>query len=550
MRDAAPPPEPALSTRLVPRLAAAALSLAALGLAACQEGGTRPACPAGQICLEYGIEIEPLTLDPQKANLVSESRVIGDLMMGLTTETPDAQPAPGMAESWTTSPDGLVWTFKLRDAKWSDGQPVTADDFVFGLQRVLDPKTASIYAYLVYILKGGQAANEGKAPLAAIGARALDPRTLQLTLEHPAPYLPQLLMHQSFYPAPKHVVERYGDAWVQPGKYVSNGPYMLVSWRLGDRIQAIRNPHFFEAGKICVDRINYYPTPDAVAAERRIERNELDINTSFQSNRYERLQRTLPGYARTHVALGTSYLSFNTRDVAALKDVRVRRALSEAIDREFITGKLLRAGQQPAYSFVPPITAGYAAGPKTAWAGKSLEARQAEARELLRQAGFTADRPLKIEIKTANNTDSLLLMEAVQADWRAIGVDVRLQQNEGQIAFAAYRNRDFEVGSMSWYADFNDPVSFLALMQSTTGAQNYGDYRNPAYDALLARADQEPDLAARARLLSQAEQIMLTEEGTAPLFYQVTRALVNPRITGWADNALNFHRARWLCVKR
>lgn len=530
-------------------LISVALAAAVLALAGCQGKVQRPACPSGQECLEYGIEIEPLTLDPQKANLVSESRVIGDLMMGLTTETPDASPSPGMAQSWTTSPDGLTWTFQLREAKWSDGRPVTADDFVFGFRRVLAPETASIYAYMVYILKNGQAVNEGKARPETLGARAIGPRTLELTLEHPAPYLPQLLMHQSFYPAPKHVVETHGDAWVQPGKYVSNGPFQLVSWRLGDRIQAVKNPHFFEADKVCLDRINYYPTPDAVAAERRIERGELDINTSFQSNRYERLQRTLPGYARTHVALATSYLSFNTRDVAPLKDVRVRRALSESIDRDFITKKLLRAGQLSAYSFVPPITAGYMPGPKVVWAGKSFGARQAEARALLAQAGYTPERPLKIEIKTANNTDSLLLMEAVQADWRAIGVDVSLVQNEGAIAFAAYRERDFQVGSMSWYADFNDPVTFLALMQSTTGAQNYGDYRNPAYDALLAQADQEPDAVRRAQILSRAEQIMLSEEGTAPLFYQVTRALVNPRVTGWTDNALNFHRARWMCVK-
>lgn len=533
-----PPPLPALALA------------AALSLAACQGKVQRPACPAGQQCLEYGIEIEPLTLDPQKANLLSENRLIGDLMMGLTTEAADASPLPGMATSWTTSPDGLTWTFRLReDARWSDGAPVTADDFVFGLRRILDPETAAIYAYLVYIIKNGQAVNEGKAPPQALGARALGPRTLELTLEHPAPYLPQLLMHQSFYPAPRHAVEKHGDAWVRPGNYVSNGPYKLVSWRLGDRITAVKNEHFFEADKVCVDRINYYPTPDAVSAERRIERGELDINTTFQSNRYQRLQKTLPGYARTHVALGTSYLSFNTRDVEPLKDVRVRRALSMSIDREFITGKLLRAGQQPAYSFVPPITAGHGKGAQVAWAGKSLEARQAEARALLAEAGYTPERPLELEIKTANNTDSLLLMEAVQADWRAIGVDVSLVQNEGAIAFAAYRERDFQVGSMSWYGDFNDPISFLGLLHSDTGAQNYGDYKSPAYDALLAEADQEPDAGRRADILRRAEQLMLSQEGTAPIFFQVTRALVNPRVTGWVDNALNYHRARWLCVK-
>jgi oligopeptide transport system substrate-binding protein len=526
----------------------AVLLAAAIALAACQGKVQRPACPTGQKCLEYGIEIEPLTLDPQKANLLSESRVIGDLMMGLTTETPDASPSPGMAASWETSPDGLTWTFHLRDAKWSDGTPVTADDFVFGLRRVLAPETASIYAYLVYILKNGQQVNEGKAPPSAVGAQALGPRTLVLTLEHPAPYLPQLLMHQSFYPAPKHVVERYGDAWVQPGKYVSNGPYKLVSWRLGDRIQAVKNPYFFEASKVCLDRINYYPTPDAVSAERRIERGELDVNTSFQSNRYERLQKTLPGYAHTHVGLATSYLSFNTRDVAPLKDIWVRRALSESIDREFITRKLLRAGQVPAYSFVPPITAGYPAGPKTIWADKPFVQRQVEAKALLAQAGYTPKHPLKIEIKSPNNSDSLLIMEAVQADWRSIGVEVSLQQNEGQIAFAAYRNRDFEVGVMSWYADFNDAVTFLGLMKSDTGAQNYADYKNAAYDALLNRADQEPDAAERGRILAQAEQLLLSDEGTTPLFFQVTRALVNPRVSGWTDNALNFHRARWFCL--
>ena len=527
-----------------------AVLAAALALAACQGKVQRPACPAGQVCLEYGNDIEPLTLDPQVSNLVSESRVIGDLMMGLTTETPEAEPSPGMAASWETSADGLTWTFHLRDAMWSDGRPVTADDFVYAYRRILDPKTASIYAYLVYLLKNGQAANEGKAPLESIGARALDPRTLQLVLEHPAPYLPQILMHVSFYPVPKHVVERYGAAWVKPGRYVSNGPFKLASWRLGDRMQVVKNPDFFDAAKVCVDRINYYPTNDAISAERRIQRGELDINTTFQSNRLQRLNKTLPGYARTHVSLATGYISFNTRDVKALQDVRVRRALSEAVDRDFITQKLQRAGQQPAYSFVTPGTANYVQGAKTRWADKPFTARQAEARALLAQAGYGEKSPLKIELKVANSTETLLLTEAIQADWRAIGVDATISQAEGQIAFADYRNRNFDAGFMSWYADFNDPVTFLGLLKSDTGAQNYGDYKNPAYDALLAQADNEADAGKRAQLLARAEQLMLDEEGMAPVYFLVNRALVNPRITGWADNAMNFHRARWLCVKR
>ncbi|MEO8114086.1 MAG: peptide ABC transporter substrate-binding protein, partial [Phenylobacterium sp.] len=263
---------------------AAALALA-VALAACQGKVQRPPCPAGQVCLEYGNNIEPLTLDPQKSNLVEEFNIIGDLMMGLTTDGPDASVLPGMATAWEASPDGLVWTFHLRPAQWSDGVPVTADDFVYAYRRILDPKTASIYAYLVEILKNGKAVNAGKAGPEAVGVRALDPRTLELTLEHPAPYLPGLLKHLSFYPVPRHVVEKYGDDWVKPGRYVSNGAYRLVSWRLGDHVQVVKNPRFWDAARVCIDRINYYPTPDAVSAERQVQGGELDLNTNFQSNR-------------------------------------------------------------------------------------------------------------------------------------------------------------------------------------------------------------------------------------------------------------------------
>lgn len=532
------------------RLALAAVLFAALLLGACQDKVRRAACPAGQVCLEYGNNTEPATLDPQKSNLVDEASVIGDLMMGLTTDAPDGSPVPGMAERWETTPDGLTWTFHLREARWSDGRPVTAQDFVFGLRRSVDPKTASIYAWLLYVIENAQAVNEGKAPLESLGVQALDARTLQIRLTHPAPYLPEIAKHQSYFPAPRHVVERYGDAWVQPGRHVSNGAFKLAAWRLGDRITVVKNPHFFDAANVCLDRINYYPTPDVVSAERRVARGELDLNTRFQSNRYRRLQKTMPGVARTGLSLATGYLAFNTRDVMAFQDIRVRRALSMALDREFITGKLMGAGQQPAYSFVPPVTANYVRElPRLRWAAMSFPQRQAEAKRLLAEAGFTAKRPLKLTITTPNNTDTLLLMEAVQADWRAIGVDVSIAQNENAVAFAAYRSRNFEVGAMNWYGDFNDPVTFLGLLKSDTGAQNYGDYRNPAYDALLARADQEPDLARRAKILAQAEQIMLDDEGIVPMFFVVNRNLVRPEVTGWVDNAPNFHRARYLCLK-
>lgn len=526
----------------------AALS-SGLMLTGCQSKVSRPACPAGQICLEYGNSSEPESLDPAKSSLLDEFTIINDMFAGLTTDSAEAKPVPGMAASWETSADGLTWTFHLRQAKWSDGVPVTADDFVYAYRRMLKPETAAIYAYVLYQLKNGLAVSEGKAPPEALGAVAVDPQTLVLTLEHPIPYLPELLKHVSFFPVPKHAVEKWGDAWIKPEHFVSNGAYKLISWQLGDYVRVQKNPLFYDADHVCIDRIDYYPTSDSIMAERRVKRGELDVNTSFQSNRVGRLRAQMPDTVRTHVSLATSYIAMNGRDVPALKDIRVRRALSESIDREFMSEKLMRAGQIPAYAFIPPGTANYSRTARLAWADKSFAARQAEARHLLRAAGFSPERPLEIEIKVANAPDTLLIMQAVQADWAAIGIKARLVQNESQIAFTAYRARDFQIGSLSWYADYNDAMTFLGILKSDTGAQNYGDYNNPTYDALLTASDHEADAARRAAILAKAEQTMLDDEAIIPLFYVVNRALVSPKVTGWVDNVARIHPTRWMCVK-
>ncbi len=328
------------------------LAMIGLVLVGCGGGGSRlPACPAGLLCLHEGNGAEPLTLDPAKAQGTWESNIIGDMMIGLTTEDAAGRPIPGMATSWETSPDGLVWTFHLRKAQWSDGEPVTADDFVFGMRRTLDPKTASIYASLLYFIKNAEPVNDGKLPTTALGVRALDPQTLQLTLEHPAPFLLEIAKHQTMFPEPLHVVERYGDAWVQAGHYVSNGPYVLGDWKLGDHILLKKNPKFYDAAHVCIDQVFYYPTVDAISAERRVRRGELDLNRDIQSNRIAFLRKPdeIPAYVHTHTYLGVAYLAFNQgpKGVAALRDRRVRLALDMAIDREFIARKLLRGGQVP-----------------------------------------------------------------------------------------------------------------------------------------------------------------------------------------------------------
>ena len=528
------------------------LALAAiLALAGCSPGVERPPCPAGKVCLEYGNGYDPTSLDPHKISLVAESTIVGDLMVGLVEEAPDGTPVPGVAESWETSTDGLVWTFHLRKSSWSDGTPLTAEDFVYSLRRIMDPRTASSYAYLLYVLKNGEAVNAGRLDKTALGVRALDDQTLQITLEHPAPYLPQIAKHASMYAVPRRVVERWGDAWADPAHFVSNGPFRPIAWKLGDHIEVVKNPNFYDAARVCVDRIDYYPTTDAISAERRVRRGELDVNTTFQSNRigYLRGPDGMPAYVRTFTYLSTTYLPFNTRDVPALKDQRVRNALSMAIDREFIAAKLMRSGQQPAYAFVPPGTDGYVAGAHTSWSGWTLARRQAEARRLLAEAGYGPVRPLSVELKISNTSDALHFAPAIQADWKAIGVKADLIQNEPQIAYQAFKTRDFQIGLANWVFDFNDPLTFLGLFQSKTGQENYSDYNDPGYDALLAQADHEPDAGRRAQILVRAEQRILDAAALAPLYYSVSRNLVSPRVTGWIDNVSDIHRARYLCVK-
>ena len=256
------------------------LAATVLALTACGPKQAAKTCAPGHKCLHIGNVIDPESIDPQHVGNKNDDNVVGNLMMGLTTGDMNDNAIPGMAERWDVSPDGKVWTFHLREAAWSDGHPFTADDFVFGLRRVLDPETASNVAYLIYFIEGAQAFNEGKAPADAVGVKALDDRTLEIRLIHPVPYLPQMAKHHSMFPAPRHIVEQYGDDWAKD-HYVSNGAYTYESWRLGDRLKLVKNPRFFDAANVCLDELYFYPTTDAIAAERRVLRGELDWNNDM-----------------------------------------------------------------------------------------------------------------------------------------------------------------------------------------------------------------------------------------------------------------------------
>ncbi|HEX3406358.1 MAG TPA: peptide ABC transporter substrate-binding protein, partial [Caulobacteraceae bacterium] len=255
--------------RLFALLAAAAL---AFTLGACQHKGHRPPCPPGALCIVDGNGAEPTSLDPGHFDGIWEANIVSQLIVGLTDFDADGKPVPAVATSWETSPDGLAWTFHLRrDAKWSDGSPVTAADFVYGIQRVLDPKTASYSAFILFpFLKNAEAVNAGKLPLSAAGVEAPDPYTVVFRLSHPWPLLPNYAAGRAMWPEPRAAIERWGDAWTRPGHYLSDGPYTLVAWRLGDAVVLRKNPLYFDAGKVCFNEVDFTPSVDAISNERSV----------------------------------------------------------------------------------------------------------------------------------------------------------------------------------------------------------------------------------------------------------------------------------------
>ncbi|NWH08635.1 MAG: peptide ABC transporter substrate-binding protein [Alphaproteobacteria bacterium] len=507
-----------------------------------------PATAHADSVLHRGNQNEPDTLDPNKATGSWENNILGDLFLGLMTEDAAGDPIAGAAESWSISPDGLTWTFTLRDHQWSDGVPVTAEDFVFGMRRALSPALASEYASILYPIKGAFEVNSGKAAPETLDVRAIDARTLSITLTNPAPYLPQLLMHQTAFPIPKHLVEAYGANWTQPGILASNGPYMLSEWVPNGHVKLVKNPHFYDAGSVAIDTVIFYPTDDSEAALRRFRAGELDTNTGIPSQKLDFVRSEMAASARIALVLNVRYIAFNTSR-KPFDDVRVRAALSMAIDREAIVEKILKAGEKPAYALVPPGTAGYSSSPSLSFRGETMAARQAEARRLLSEAGYGADHPLSFPYNYIGDPDSRRMAVALTDFWSQVGVRAEAVVSEKKVHYDLLRNGNYEVGEANWFADYNDAKNFLFLVQPSSGPMNISKYASMDFEALMGKSDAEADGARRQSIMAEAEQLMLNEHPIAPLFFGVSRTLVSPRIEGWVDNLTNVHRTRFMRIK-
>ncbi len=526
-------------------LTSALLSVSVLAVAACGGGA-----PSGDdtVTLYRGNNAEPLSLDPHKASGTWENNIIGDMFIGLFTENAEGEPIPGMAESWTVSEDGLTWTFVLREANWSDGVPVTAQDFVFAWQRIATPETGAQYVSLLFPIVGVAEASRGEADPSEIGVTAIDDRTLEIRLVNPAPYLTGLLTHYTTFPMPRHVVAEVGDEWVRPDNIEVNGAYKLAEWRTNDYVQLVRNEQFFDNENVCIDEVYFYPTVDSSAAGRRVRNGELDLNMEFPGQQMDFLRREIPEYVRVYPFMGTVYYSFNTT-LEQFSDPNVRNALGMSLDRQFIAEEILRAGQQPAYSLIPPGMANYGGGVEAEWADIPVAERRVMARELLEEAGFGPDNPLEFEFSYRATADNPRVAPVVQRDWSEIADWVRpsLIVNDTQIHYDNLRASAFEIGDGGWIADYNDPYNFLFLGEFRSVPMNYSRYNNPEYDALVEAANQELDLELRGQMLAQAEQMFIDDMPIIPVVYYVSKALVSPRVTGYEDNLVNIHRTRYMC---
>lgn len=508
----------------------------------CQKRETDVARGIRDQVLYRGLAADLTGLDPHLETGLPEINVITALFEGLVGEDPvDGHAVPAVAERWTTSDDSLTWTFHLRaNARWSNGDPVTADDFVGSIQRALSPALGADNAGMLFVLAQAEAWRRGDlTDFAQVGARALDDHTLELKLAHPAPYLPTLLSHPIWYPVHFPTLEKHGGAthrgssWTNPGNFVGNGPFVLKENRRSQVIVVEKSPTYWDADAVRLNAIHFRPAADVDGEERAFRAGQLHITESLPVGKVAGYRRDQPDVLRITPFLDTYFYRLNTTR-PGLSDARVRRALSLALDRPAIVEKIIRGGQQPARSFVPATLPGYI---PPALLAENLE----EAKRLLAAAGFPEGKglpPLEILINSSGN--HRVIAEAVQQMWQRIGVPVQVNNMEMSSLFAKRRALDYTVLRSEWVADFSDPKSFLDVFRGGSN-NNHTGWANLQYDAHLHAADRTADPSARQAALQQAESVLLTELPIIPIYHFTTVRLVHPAVRGWHPLPLDRH---------
>jgi oligopeptide transport system substrate-binding protein len=529
--------------RLLPSLARAALWALLAATFVC-------APASAETVFRRGEPGDPSTFDPQLSSTVIEADILADLFEGLLTYDAAGALVPGAAESWTVSADGRTYVFKLRDARWSNGDPVRAGDFVFSFRRLLDPATGAEYANLFYPIRNAEAIARGRASPQTLGVRAIDDRTLEIVLERPTPYFLSVLAHQTASPLNPRNVAEFGRAFARPGNLVSNGAFRLSSFTPNDETVLVKNPQFHAAGEVAIDKQIVASIEDRSAGFLRFRAGEIDTYDDAPGDELAFVRKTLKDEFHVAPYLGVLYLAFNTTK-KPFDDPRVRNALSMAIDREFLAKTIWGGAMAPAYAFVPPGIDNYAGGVALDFRGLSPIEREERARELLKEAGYGEERPLPVEIRYNTSENNKATAIAVAEMWKPLGVVTSLVNADAKTHFALLQNGgDFDIARAAWIGDYSDPQNFLFLFESGNAGLNYARWKNPAYDALMGKAADETNLARRADILAEAERLLLKDEPIIPLLFYESKTMVSKRVKGWRDNLLDRHLARYLSVGR
>ncbi|ODM43777.1 peptide ABC transporter substrate-binding protein [Cereibacter johrii] len=504
---------------------------------------------AAQVTIVRGNDTDPATLDHHLTSTVAESRIMNDLYEGLVVQDAQAKVVPGVAESWEISEDGLTYTFKLRDdAKWSNGDPVVAEDFVFALRRIMTPATAAIYANILYPIANAEAVATGGKQPEELGVEAVDEHTLKFTLNAPTPYFLELLTHQSSLPMHRATVEAEGSNFTKPGVMVTNGAYKLVSFAPNDRIVMEKNEHFHDAANVAIDRVEWVPFEDRSACLRRFEADEVQMCTDVPAEQMAYMRENLKDELHVAPYLGTYYLPVKGADGSPLKDKRVRQAISMVLDRDFIAEEVWQETMLPGYSMVPPGISNYVETPPALdYADEDLLDREDKAKALLEEAGV-AEGSLTVQLSYNSSENHRNTMTAIADMLKNIGINATLNEMEGTNYFNYLKEGGaFDIVRAGWIGDYSDPQNFLFLFEGGVPF-NYPRWENADYDALMDKAAVTQDLGQRAQIMADAETILLDEVPAIPLLTYSSRALVSGKVQGYEDNLPDVHLTRWLSL--
>ncbi len=522
--------------RKVPGILAALLVLAGTAAAAPERVLHRPSENSHDI------------LDPQLTISSEAVSIDRDLFTGLMALDNHRHLIPGVAQGWDISIDGLVWTFHLRPGlKWSNGDPLTAADFVYSFRRLVDPKTGAYNPSDLDQVSNALAIRSGKeSDTSRLGVVAVDPVTLRITLVEPRAAFRNLLADPQLMPLHRATVERWGDAWTRPEHIVSNGPYVMKSWVPKGEVTLLRNPNFYDASTVRIGEVEWHEAVDHAASIDLFRKGALDF-VEIGNDDLTWARQTVPDQLHSALADEVYFLFFNMVKGPLAKDVRLREAINLAIDRDLLVSSVDPHGERPAYSLVSPLVTNYSA-PEMPFKATPMPSRLEHAAALVRDAGYTPAAPLKLTLIHASGEATTRVLAAIADMLRPLGIDLSIERVEWQELGERERSRSFDLGWLSELAEYDDYELMLQDFWTGSNAYNFSGYANPKYDALFRNVMTEMDPAKRSAEAAAAERLVLADFPLAPIYFNARNRVVSPSLQNFPDE-IHYPQSRYLAFK-